>query len=157
MRVSAVNVLKRLTLVLLLVFSSISAGLANDTSATAAECLIESYLDAWVAVMKVDAGAGQLDHLMDFFHEDIVYEHPRVGAVIEGKAQVRAGMARFIGSTRNPDILVRRHIAALDVVVVEYDRVYESRSNGQWQAQEQRQLTLFELDGDRIKHIRDYW
>ncbi len=151
------NVLKRLTLMLLLVFSSLSAGLAKDTSATAAECLIESYLDAWVAVMKVDAGAGQLDRLMDFFHEDIVYEHPRVGAVIEGKTQVRAGMAKFIGSTRYPEIRVRRHIAALDVVVVEYDRVYESRSDGQWQAQERHQLTLFELDGDRIKHIRDCW
>ncbi|MEE8528020.1 MAG: nuclear transport factor 2 family protein [Gammaproteobacteria bacterium] len=151
------DLFKRLMLILLLVFSSITAGLAKETSATAAECIIESYLDAWVAVMKVDAGAGQLDHLMDFFHEDIVYEHPRVGAVIAGKPQVRAGLAEFIGSTRNPDIQVRRHITALDVVVVEYDRVYESRSDGRWQAQERHQLTLFELDGDRIKRIRDYW
>ena len=151
------DLFKRLMLILLLVFSSISAGLAKDKPATAAECIIESYLDAWVAVMKVDAGAGQLDHLMDFFHEDIVYEHPRVGAVIEGKPQVRAGLAGFIGSTRNPDIQVRRHIAALDVVVVECDRLYESMSDGRWQAQERHQLTLFELDGDRIKRIRDYW
>ena len=81
----------------------------------------------------------------------------KAGAVIEGKPQVRAGLAGFIGSTRNPDIQVHRHIAALDVVVVEYDRLYESRSDGRWQAQERHQLTLFELDGDRIKRIRDYW
>jgi SnoaL-like domain len=60
-----------------------------------------------------------IDSLLAFYSDAVVYEHPGVGAVVRGKASLRAGMLRYLGSmpaatVEAPRIVIGPHVAVLE-------------------------------------------
>lgn len=47
------------------------------------------------------ASQATVDSLLAFYSDSVVYEHPGVGAIVRGKAALRAGMVRFLGSVQS--------------------------------------------------------
>ena len=138
--------------ILLLSLFTVPVALGNES-----DCLVDAYLRALTQTQQETAQPKDIDALLDFYADDIVYEHPRVGAVIEGKARIRQGMLAFLGKTRNPSIRVEKYLGEADVIVVEYDREFEMLSNNNWQQRIQHQVTIFEIADGKITRVRDYW
>lgn len=49
------------------------------------------------------ATVATIDSLLALYADSVVYEHPSVGAVVRGKAALRNGMERFLGSRPTAD------------------------------------------------------
>lgn len=65
------------------------------------------------------ATAATIDSLLAYYSDSVVYEHPGVGAVVRGKAALRAGMLQYIGSrptvaTEVPRVTVGPLVAVLE-------------------------------------------
>ena len=63
----------------------------------------------------------------------------------------------FLGTTRNPHITVVRAIVSGAVVVTEQHVTFETKPNGEWQPTARTQITVFDIEHDRIARIVDFW
>jgi SnoaL-like protein len=63
--------------------------------------------------------AATIDSLLVLYSDSVVYEHPNVGAIVRGKAAMRASMQQFLGSIRNVVTTEPRIMTANGAVVVE--------------------------------------
>jgi ketosteroid isomerase-like protein len=98
-----------------------------------------------------------VDALLAFYTENVIYEHPRVKARIEGKAKMREGMSSFLGVTKNTKIATLSFISGVNVVVAEYRVTFKAQEGSTWKAFSRTQVTLFEFEGNKIKRVGDYW
>jgi len=145
-----------------LVFALVGVVIAGGWArATAAEIdlkgVVDKYLAARQATMLQTSALADLDALLAFYTDDVVYEHPRVKMKIEGRATMREGMARFLGLTRDARIVPLNQIANLNVVVAEYRVTFKAQDGDSWKEVTRRQVTLFEFEGEKIKRVVDYW
>jgi ketosteroid isomerase-like protein len=98
-----------------------------------------------------------VDNLLAFYSEEVVYEHPRVKIRIEGKAKIREGMIRFLGVTKDAQIMTVNQISGANMVTVEYRLTFKAKQGSTWEEVSRRQVTLFEFEGEKIKRVVDYW
>ena len=115
------------------------------------------YLDAERVRQTEFATTEDIERVLDFLTDSAVYEHPRFGARIVGKEEIRQGMARFLGSTRAPQASIVGMLSNDGVVVIDLVQTFEARVDGKWIAQSRRGLKVLESEGDRIRRIIDYW
>lgn len=133
------------------------SGYVGAAAAAQSDCLIDDYLRALEQTQQVEATADDVDRLMNYYADEVVYEHARVGATIRGKEQLSQGMRSYLGQTRNSKITVDKVISADDVVVIEYDRSYQYLADGSWHDKVQHQLTIFQIADSQITRVQDYW
>ncbi|HLN97420.1 MAG TPA: nuclear transport factor 2 family protein [Pyrinomonadaceae bacterium] len=119
--------------------------------------IVKRYLEARRATMLEKSTTADVDALLAFYTENVIYEHPRVKARIEGKAKMREGMSSFLGVTKNTKIATLSFISGVNVVVAEYRVTFKAQEGSTWKAFSRTQVTLFEFEGNKIKRVGDYW
>jgi ketosteroid isomerase-like protein len=151
---SAENTLRTVVLVgLIALFGSARADASDDKLTS----IVDKYLAARQATMLQASTTNDVDVLLAFYTEDIIYEHPRVKMRIDGRATIREGMARFLGATKDTRIVTINRISGVDMVVAEYRVTFKAQEGSSWKDVSRTQVTLFEFAGDKIKRVVDYW
>jgi len=136
----------------------VAAGFARaTTSDTNLAGIVNKFLAARQATMLEKSALTDIDALLAFYAEDVVYEHPRVKMKIEGKATMREGMGKFLGLTRDARIVTLNQISNLNVVVAEYQVTFKAQDGNAWKEVTRKQVSLFEFEGEKIKRVVDYW
>ena len=119
--------------------------------------LVRKYLVARNATMQIDATAQDIEKTLEFCSDDIVYEHPAAKARIEGKNKLQAGMASYLGLTRDARYKVEILASNRDVVIATVSRNFLSRQeDGSWVKGERSNITVFEIESGKIRRILDY-
>ena len=95
--------------------------------------------------------------LLDMYADNVVYEHPRADARIEGKALLREGISSHLGETRTPKLQITRTIAGEDFAIVEFTLKMDMRQDGRWIPTQRRQVVVLELKSSHIQRIIDHW
>ena len=122
-----------------------------------AERLVRDYLAAQEAVMREGAGDAELEKDTAFLADSVVYDHPRAGAHLVGKAVIADGLRAFLGTTRQAHISVLHLVAGPAVVVVEEQVSFEARDSARWTPYTRTQVSVFELARGRITHVVEFW
>jgi limonene-1,2-epoxide hydrolase len=107
--------------------------------------------------MQASAGEPQIQALLSFLADSMVYEHPRAHATISGKGAYGAGLRHFLGSTHHARIRVLRTLVNGGVVVTEQELSFEVQREGSWVPDGRTQVTVFDVENGRITHILDFW
>ena len=141
---------------LLVVFSAI-IGMTSAPACAQNASLAQQYLDRLVAVWDVDAVDSDVHSLLTLFDESATYEHPRVGARMEGVDAIRRGMTAFLGTSRAPRLSNIEIVAGTGVRVLGFDLSLEVWQEDVWQPLNRRQVIVLEVAQDRITTVRDYW
>ena len=123
----------------------------------ASEELVRQYVQARSQTMQQSASSRDIERALSFCAEDFVYEHPSVGAKIEGKENVRSGMSGYLGETKDATYTLRILASNPDVVVARVDqRFLAKQEDGSWAAGERSNITAFEIREGKIRRILDY-
>jgi limonene-1,2-epoxide hydrolase len=122
-----------------------------------AEALIRQYVRARLQTMQESASASDVEKALSFCTEGFVYEHPPVGARIEGKEKVRSGISGYLGKTKNATYTLRVLASNPRVVVAQVDqRFLAKQENGSWAPGTRSNITVFEIRDGKIARILDY-
>lgn len=116
----------------------------------------QRWLDHLAAVLAEDADSTDVDALLSMYHPYAAYEHPAVGARIEGIAALRAGRMSYLGQTRRPRLDDVEILTGPGVVALSYRLTMEARSGDDWTPVERSTLVVLEFDGDRIVRVIDH-
>lgn len=139
----------------LLVLSCSPAPKAPDHSA--AKDLVRRFIEAQERVMQPTAGDPEIQNVLALLTDSIAYEHPRARATVIGRLAYGQGLRSFVGTTRNPRITVVRALVSGPIVVTEQHLTFETEENGVWRASARTQITVFDIEDDRIARIVDFW
>jgi len=142
-----------LLILIALLGTSVIAGEANEEQRE----IIAKYLEARQATMLLNSTEKDVDKLLDFYTDSIVYEHPRFKMKIEGKANNKKGLVAFLGTTKDTKIVNIKYITGINLVVSEHKITFKSKRGDTWEEGSRTQVTLFEFEGDKISRIVDYW
>jgi ketosteroid isomerase-like protein len=115
------------------------------------------YVELFTATLRQDATPQDVDNLLLLYTENVVYEHPRAGARIEGKDKIRQAMLQFLGAMRNPDVKVESALLGRGVAVLELQLNAEAKRDAAWEPLARRQIMVLELEGSRIRRLIEYW
>jgi hypothetical protein len=119
--------------------------------------LVRRYLVARNAIMQLDATPQNIEKALEFCSDDIVYEHPAAKAKIEGKQKMRAGMASYLGLTKDAKYGAKIDAGNRDVVIATVSRTFLSRQDdGSWKPGDRTNITIFEIEKEKIRRILDY-
>ena len=117
----------------------------------------ENYLHRLIKVWEEDASRTDLEALGALLSEDVVYEHPGIGARIEGRSSILEAMSAFLGSSRGPRASGVEFIVGAGVVTLGFDLMMEQRQETGWSLIERRQVIVLQIDEGRIIRISDHW
>jgi limonene-1,2-epoxide hydrolase len=130
---------------------------ASQGQDKAAEELVRQYLEARSQTMQESASSTDIERALSFCAEGFVYEHPSVGARIHGKDKARSGMSGYLGQTKNATHTLQILASNPHVVVARVDQQFlVKQENGNWVPGKRSNITVFEINGGKIKRILDY-
>jgi hypothetical protein len=138
-------------------FLSTSVLLAQTAEQVGPESLVRSYLAAKETAMQERAGEAEIQKVISFLTDSVVYDHPRAGAHIVGKSSIAEGMRGFLGATRQASIVVLHLVASPAVVVVEDQVTFEAHEASRWVPTTRTQVTVFEVVNGHISHVVEMW
>jgi hypothetical protein len=141
----------------LMAICALACARSTSSNPTPPERLVRSFLQAQQAVMQANAGEAEVQHLLTFLTDSFVYEHPRAGARIAGRAPFGDGIRSFLHSTRQAQIMVTSTLVQGGLVVVDQRVTFEVQREGQWRPDGRTQVTVFDVEGDHISRIVDFW
>ena len=118
--------------------------------------IVDRYLTLDRARQAPGATAADVDRVLALLSDSVVYEHPRANARLQGKATLREGMLRFIGSMRSARDSVVGRTSAPGVVVIVTETHAEALRDGNWAPFSRRALRVFEVDGELIRRVIEY-
>ena len=131
--------------------------LAVQSQDKSAERLVRQYLQARSQTMQESATSRDIDTALSFCTEGFVYEHPSVGARIEGKEKSRLGMSGYLGQTKDPTYKIQILASNPHVVVARVDQqFFVKQEEGSWNPGKRSNITVFEIEGGKINRILDY-
>ena len=121
------------------------------------EDLIRQYMRARSQTMQGNASSRDIERALSFCSEAFVYEHPSVGAKIEGKEKARSGMSGYLGQTKDATYTLQILASNPHVVVARVEqRFLAKQESGNWVPGKRSNITLFEIDRGKISRILDY-
>lgn len=124
---------------------------------SSSETVARNFIRAQEASMQGDATAASIEATTRWLTDSVVYEHPRAGARLVGRATVAHAMAGFLGATRHARIIIRRLIQGAGVIVVEEDVRFDALHDGRWGPARRIQVTVLDFQGGQISHVVDFW
>ncbi len=138
---------------------AVLSGLIVTASLTGVDsrALAGTWVERLTTTMEEHASKSDVDHLLELYAEDAVYEHPHAGARVVGRAAMRQGMSSHLGETREPRIQIARVITGEDFAVVEFTLKADVRQGDTWSRLERRQVVLLEFKDSHIQRIVDHW
>lgn len=118
----------------------------------------QRFIAAFQAMHQASATAADVDRLLGLCTDDLVYEHARVGAVVRGKSQIRAGFVAHLGEIRGDRTQVVRSAQGPRFVAIEVLRTFEVKDGDAWRPSSRKQLLVLERnEQDRIRRVLDDW
>jgi len=103
------------------------------------------------------ATAATVDSLLSFYSDSVIYEHPSVGAVVRGKAALRAGMISYLGSMPSAVVETPRVVVGPRVVVLETTPRADPRDPTRPIPPTRKALRVLEFDArGLVRRILDY-
>lgn len=147
-----------LTKLCVLIFSVTCSVFASDLPKQQVELVAEQAVAARQKIMQQDATTADVDAFLVFGTDNLIYEDPVVKMKIEGRDQIRQGMANFLGLSRRAHIAINKRIAVANVVVLDQEVSFEEKQqDNSWKPRSRHQVTIFEFEGPKIRRIADYW
>ena len=145
--------MRRLLLLAMLISTSLVHASENSTIARA-------YLRARCRVLSQGATAQDIDRVLALLSDDVVIQHPRANAVVEGREAVRRGIAshvdEYTGTAADSGIELLSIDEEKDVVVMKV-RITFFVGEGETRQEISRQgFILAEIAGSRIKRLIEY-
>jgi len=140
---------------LLLVHLVVSAGPsgASDLLAPA-----QRFLERFQAMQQASATEADVDRLLALCTDDVVYEHSRVGAIVRGKKDLRAGFVAHLGEVRADRTRLVRSAQGPKLIALEVSRDFEVKDGNAWRPVSRTQLLVLERDDEgRIRRVLDDW
>ena len=136
----------------------LAIGIARPCTAQSSDpaAIVDRYLTLDRARQAPGATAADVDRVLALLSDSVVYEHPRAKARLQGKATLREGMLRFIGSMRSARDSVVGRTSAPGVVVIVTETHAEALRDGNWAPFARRALRVFEIDGRLIRRVIEY-
>ena len=118
----------------------------------------QRFLSAFQAMQQAGATEGDVDRLLALCTDDVVDEHSRVGAVVRGKKDLRAGFVAHLGEVRGDHTRVVRSALGPKLVALEIAREFEVKDGSAWRPVKRSQLLVLERDGKgKIQRVLDDW
>jgi ketosteroid isomerase-like protein len=118
----------------------------------------QRFVAALQAMHQASSTAADVDRLLALCTDELVYEHARVGAVVRGKRQIRAGFVTHLGEIRGDRTQVVRSAQGPRFVALEVLRTLEVKDASGWKPVSRKQLLILERDEqEHIKRVLDDW
>jgi len=141
-----------LLLLIPLLLSAGPAG-ASDLPAPARQ-----FLERFQAMQQATSTEADVDRLLALCTDDVVYEHSRVGAIVRGKKDLRAGFIAHLGEIRADRTRLVRSAQGPKLVALEVSREFEVKDGNGWRPVSRTQLLVLERDQEgRIHRVLDDW
>lgn len=137
-------------------FADADAASANDKTV-----YLPDYLDALAAATHGQSTESDIDAVLGYYSDDIVYEHPRFGIRLEGKEAQRQGMVAFLksyaGGPSDSSIEILDFMKGDGVVTMRLAVSFLQEREGAVEKVSRDQLRVFEFSSGKISRIIDYW
>jgi ketosteroid isomerase-like protein len=150
--------------IVMLLAMGIGVFLVADTDAGSADdesVFVPHYLDALAAATHGQSTEDDIDAVLDYYTENIVYEHPRFGVRLEGKEAQRLGMVSFLdsyaGGPSDSAIEIIDFMKGDQVVAVRIAVSFLQDREGVVERASRNQLRILEISSGKISRIIDYW
>ena len=136
----------------------LTAVLASPLANTAPPQPATEFLTRFAALQQASATPADVDRFLELCTDEVVYEHPRVGAVIGGKAEVRKGLLGHLGETRSDQTRLVEWLQGPNVLTLRIERTFEARDGEAWKPVRRGSVFVLDLDpSGRIRRILDFW
>jgi SnoaL-like domain len=144
-----------MTLLLLLAHLVTAAGPEKTGEVPA---VAQKFLERFQAMQQAKATEADVDRLLELCTDDVAYEHARVGAVVRGKPQLRAGFVGHLGEVRGDKTRVVRWAHGPKFIALEVQRDFEVKDGVTWKPVHRAQLLILEHDQAGLIHrVFDDW
>jgi hypothetical protein len=141
-----------LTLGVVFLASSLGAAPTNPPAQA------REFLSRFGAFQQATATPADVERFLELCTDGLAYEHPRVGAVIRGKGEVRKGLLAHLGETRADRTRLIDWVEGPNVLVLHIDRAFEVRDGEAWKPVQRGSVFVLETEpSGRIRRILDYW
>nr|WP_282444593.1 nuclear transport factor 2 family protein [Idiomarina sp. ATCH4] len=118
---------------------------------------VNQYFEAQKAVEHKNSTESDVGDLLSLLTDDAKFEHPRFDAV-QSKAEYKKGLLYYLGNYGECDIQVMNVIEGLNAVTVEYlHPCTDKDGNSDPENNNEKLVTLFEFENNKIKLIRHYF
>ncbi|MBZ5729187.1 MAG: hypothetical protein LAP87_29970 [Acidobacteriia bacterium] len=122
--------------------------------------IFQEYLRARTATMRRGATDVDINRLVSFYTDDIVYEDAKVKVHVEGKETLRSGIishsSEYAGSALETRISVDSSISLANAVAAVITEVFWINGSAGRQEIQRKRLQVAEFRGDKICHFIDY-
>ena len=135
------------------------AGLiAASSSSSEPPARARDFVTRFGSFQQATATPADVDRFLEPCTDELSYEHPRVGAVIRGKAEVRKDHLSHLGETRGDQTRLVEWVEGPNVLVLRLDRTFEVRDGNGWKPVHRGSVMVLDLDASgRIRRIVDFW
>ncbi|MCK7460222.1 nuclear transport factor 2 family protein [Idiomarina aminovorans] len=131
--------------------------LSNVAFASDLTAKVNQYFEAQEAVEHKNSTKNDVSNLLALLTEDATFEHPKFNAV-QSKDEYRKGLLAYLGKYGECDIQIKNVIEGLNAVTVEYlHPCTDKKGSSDPEENEQKLVTLFEFENNKIKLIRHYF
>ena len=118
----------------------------------------QQFLAAFQAMQQAGATEADVDRLLALCTDEVIYEHARVGAVVRGKKDLRAGFVAHLGEVRKDRTRVVHSAQGPKLVALEISREFEVKDGDAWRPLKRTQLLVLDRDGQgKIRRVLDDW
>ncbi len=122
--------------------------------------LVEDYLRTLKTTMVKGAIQKDINHLLNLYTDNVIYEHKRFGAKVSGKKQITEGMLTHLndyqGTEQNTRFEVINITLGYNIAIVEYRQIFKVKDGKSSRDIKRRKLTILLYDGTLINRITDY-
>ena len=140
----------------LLLSAYANAELANDENVH-----VSDYLDALASATHGQSTESDIDAVLDYYSDEIVYEHPRFGMRLEGKEAQRHGMVAFLksyaGGPSDSSIEILDFMKGDGMVTLHLEVAFLQEREGAVVRVSREQFRVLEFSSGRISRVIDYW
>jgi ketosteroid isomerase-like protein len=131
--------------------------LAGAAAEQPRDAIVREFLSAKAAAMRQGATAADVDKVLAYYTDDIIYEDPKVKVRVEGKEHMRSGMLSHVGDYAGKTrISVDQSISLANAVAaIVTEGFWVNGDSGRQKIQRQR-LQVWEFRDDKICRVIDY-
>lgn len=131
-----------------------------DFAYAGARDVARSYLEARCKTLQRGATAHDVERVVRLLSDDIVLQHPRFGAVVDGKEAVRRGLLShlddYLGNEKNSGIELLSLMEAPGVVIMKTRTTFLVRDKAGERRISSEGVTVAEVAGDQIRRLIEY-
>tara|TARA_B110000467_G_C17949034_1_gene278952 strand:- start:99 stop:557 length:459 start_codon:yes stop_codon:yes gene_type:complete len=151
------KIILRTTIGMFIVFF-MSIAQANEDNHNAENLIeiVKLYYKALDNVRQENSTKNDVENLIQLLSNDFRYEHPKFEANGNRK-EMREGITFVLGKQRNSIIKIESYIEGLNAVFVKIESSAEVKRDGKWEIVSGPETTLFEINGNKISRIHEYW